>query len=90
MINHQIKTINLGRFSKQAGHMPACAGAQEHEVVFVGKHLGPALNQSGLPTKIWILDRNFDLWGRDYNTLEDPDLFKYVDGVAWHPCTWVP
>ena len=69
----------------QAGRMPACAWAQEHEVVFVGKHLGPALAEANLQTRIWILDHNFNLWGRAYNTLEDPDVFRYVDGVAWHP-----
>ena len=69
----------------QAGRMPACAWAQEHEVVFVGKHLGPALEAANLKTKIWILDHNFNLWGRAYNTLEDPDVFRYVEGIAWHP-----
>jgi len=69
----------------QAGKMPACAWAQEHEVTFVGKHFGPALTEAKLDTKIWLLDHNFNLWGRAYNTLEDPDVFKYVDGVAWHP-----
>ena len=69
----------------QAGRMPACAWAQEHEVAFVGKHLGPALAAAGLDTRIWLLDHNFNLWGRAYNTLEDPDVFKYADGVAWHP-----
>jgi glucosylceramidase len=69
----------------QAGRMPACAWAQEHEVAFVGKHFGPALAQAKLDTKIWILDHNLNLWGRAYNTLEDPDVFRYVDGVAWHP-----
>jgi len=69
----------------QAGRMPACAWAQEHEVAFVGKHLGPALAAAGLDTKIWLLDHNFNLWGRAYNTLEDPDVFHYADGIAWHP-----
>jgi glucosylceramidase len=69
----------------QAGKMPACAWAQEHEVAFVGKHLGPALAAAGLKTKIWLLDHNFNLWGRTFNTLEDPDVYKYVDGIAWHP-----
>jgi glucosylceramidase len=69
----------------QAGRMPACAWAQEHEVAFVGKHFGPALSEAGLDAKIWLLDHNFNLWGRAYNTLEDPDVFKYADGIAWHP-----
>ena len=69
----------------QAGRMPACAWAQEHEVAFVGKHFGPALAAAGLSTRLWLLDHNFNLWGRVYNCLEDPDVFKYVDGIAWHP-----
>jgi len=69
----------------QAGRMPASAWAQEYEVAFVGKHLGPAIEKAGLDTKIWLLDHNYNLWGRVFNTLEDPNVFKYADGVAWHP-----
>ena len=69
----------------QAGRMPAAAWAQEYEVAFVGKHLGPAIAGAGLSTKIWLLDHNFNLWGRAFNTLEDPGVSKYADGVAWHP-----
>ena len=71
--------------TEQAERMPACAWAQEHEVIFISKHLGPALRATSLETKIWLLDHNFNLWGRVFNTLEDPDVLKYVDGVAWHP-----
>jgi glucosylceramidase len=69
----------------QDGKMPACVWAQEHEIVFVGQHLGPALEQEKIPTKIWILDHNFNLWGRVMNELENPLLNRYTDGVAWHP-----
>jgi len=68
----------------QDGKMPACLWAQEHEIEFVAKHLGPALASNGVKTKIWILDHNYDLWGRVICQLEDPELYKYVDGVAWH------
>jgi glucosylceramidase len=69
----------------QDGRMPACVWAQEHEIVFVSQHLGPLLEQNKIATKIWILDHNFNLWGRVINTLENPLVSKYVDGVAWHP-----
>ena len=69
----------------QDGRMPACVWAQEHEIVFVSQHLGPALEQRQIGTKIWVLDHNFNLWGRAMNTLENPALSRYVDGVAWHP-----
>ncbi len=71
--------------TEQAERMPACAWAQEHEVIFISKHFGPALRAANLDTKIWLLDHNFNLWGRVFNTLEDPEVFKYVEGVAWHP-----
>lgn len=76
--------------TEQAGHMPACAWAQEHEVIFISKHFGPALRSASLDTEIWLLDHNFNLWGRVFNTLEDPEVFKYVDGVAWHPYVGSP
>ena len=65
-------------------HMPACLWAQEHEIEFVGKHLGPALEAAKLDTKIWLLDHNFNLWGRVINMLEDPLVNRYAEGVAWH------
>jgi glucosylceramidase len=70
--------------AEQDGRMPACLFAQEHEVWFVSQHLGPALAQNKLDTKIWILDHNYDLWGRAIAELDKPEVKRYVDGVAWH------
>ena len=71
--------------AEQAESMPACAWPQENEIVFISKHLGPALRAASFETKIWLLDHNWNLWGRVFNSLEDPTLFRYVDGIAWHP-----
>ena len=68
----------------QDGRMPAALWGQEYETEFVKRYLGPALRDAGLTTKIWILDHNYNLWGRAIDELSDPDLSKYVDGVAWH------
>jgi len=68
----------------QDGTMPACIWSQQDEVVFVKNFLGPALRNASLDTKIWILDHNYNLWGRVIDQLSDPDLCKFVDGVAWH------
>src|SRR5579863_7410054 len=68
----------------QDGTMPACIWSQQDEVVFIKNFLGPALRNASLDTKIWILDHNYNLWGRVLDQLSDPDLCKYVDGVAWH------
>ena len=68
----------------QDGNMPACIWAQEYEIEFVSSHLGPLLASSGTPTQIWILDHNYNLWGRVMDELEDDQLRKYCNAVAWH------
>ena len=64
--------------------MPACLWGQEYEIEFISRHLGPQLGRNDLATKIWILDHNYNLWGRAICTLDEPGVAKYVDGVAWH------
>ncbi|HEX4308957.1 MAG TPA: glycoside hydrolase family 30 beta sandwich domain-containing protein [Acidobacteriaceae bacterium] len=68
----------------QDGRMPQAMWGQEYEMAFVKEHLGPALQQASLNTKIWILDHNYSLWGRAVDELSDPEVYRYVDGVAWH------
>jgi len=68
----------------QDGRMPACLWGQEYEIQFVRDHLGPLLETSGQQTKIWILDHNYNLWGRVLDSLQDDKLRKYVNAVAWH------
>lgn len=68
----------------QDGRMSACLWGQEYEIGFVRDHLGPALRKQGGATKIWILDHNYNLWGRAIDELSDAGLYEYVDGVAWH------
>jgi glucosylceramidase len=68
----------------QDGRMPACIWPQEYEIQFLRDHLGPLLESTGTPTKIWLLDHNYNLWGRVVDSLEDDKLRKYISGVAWH------
>jgi len=68
----------------QDGKMPACTWPQEYEADFVQQYLGPTFEKEGLKTKIWIIDHNYNLWGRALSELELPGVRKYVDGIAWH------
>ena len=68
----------------QDGRMPACLWGQEYEAEFIVRELGPQLRKSNLNTRIWLLDHNYDLWGRATCQLDNADLNPYVDGVAWH------
>jgi len=68
----------------QDGRMPACIWPQESEIQFIRDHLGPLLESTSTPTKIWLLDHNYNLWGRVVDCLEDEKLRKYSNSVAWH------
>ncbi len=68
----------------QDGRMPACIWPQEYEIAFVGQYLGPLLSQDNMATKIWILDHNYDLWGRAVAELDNKSLRKYCNAIAWH------
>jgi glucosylceramidase len=74
----------------QDGRMPAALWGQEYETEFVKNHLGPAFERDSLNTKIWILDHNYNLWGRVINELSDPGVNKHVDGIAWHAYAGTP
>ena len=80
----QAVTVNNEVDTDQDGHFPASLWGQQYEMGFVRDHLGPALQQASLDTKIWILDHNYNLWGRVLDELSNQGVNKYVDGVAWH------
>jgi glucosylceramidase len=77
-------TVQNETDAEQEGRMPACLWAQEQEMEFAAKYLSPAIRKAGLPTKIWVLDHNYALWGRALDELSDPSVYEAVDGIAWH------
>jgi glucosylceramidase len=68
----------------QDGRMPACSWPQEYEADFVRQQLGPAFERAGVKTKIWIIDHNYNLWGRAMGELETEGVRKYTNAIAWH------
>lgn len=68
----------------QDGRMPAALWGQEYEIGFVKDFLAPAFRSASLETKIWILDHNYNLWGRALDELNVAGVCDCVDGVAWH------
>lgn len=77
-------TVQNESDAEQEGHMPACLWAQEQEMEFAARFLGPAIRKAGLDAKIWLLDHNYSLWGRAIDELSDPSVYDAVDGIAWH------
>ncbi len=86
----QAVTVQNEVDTDQDGRMPACIWPQEYEIAFVGEHLGPLLKENDVATKIWILDHNYNLWGRAIAELDNKKLRKYCDAVAWHGYVGTP
>ncbi len=80
----QAVTVQNEVDTDQDARMPACIWPQEYEIEFVRDHLGPLFAQQGLATKIWILDHNYNLWGRAVAELDDLGLQRYCNAIAWH------
>lgn len=74
----------------QGGSMPATFWPPEMESDFIRDHLGPLLKNKGEKAQIWLLDHNYDLWKRVRWQMQDPELRKYVSGVAWHGYVGTP
>ena len=83
-VNIRAVTVQNEVDTDQDGKMPACAWPQEYEVDFVRLFLGPTFKKEGIDTEIWIIDHNYNLWGRALSSLELPDLRRFVSAVAWH------
>jgi glucosylceramidase len=80
----QAITIQNEVDTDQDGRMPACVWPQEYEADFVRHFLGPAFENSGIKTRVWLIDHNYNLWGRALGELETPGVHKYSNAIAWH------
>jgi len=84
--------VDRAKESNRKWHYPSCRWTGEQEREFIRDHLGPALRQAGLKTKIWCYDHNYneksasDDPGLDYprKILGDAKAAAFVDGVAFH------
>ncbi len=58
--------------------------------VLIKNHLGPLLHKSGLPTRLQLSDNIDRITAlRDFpEALNDPDVFKYIAGLAYHGYDW--
>jgi glucosylceramidase len=84
-INIYAVTVQNEVDTDQDGKMPACLWPQEYEVDFVSYHLGPLFEKLGLETQIWIIDHNYNLWGRAVASLDTPSSSQIRFGhcLAW-------
>jgi len=84
--------VDRARERNPKWHYPSCRWTGEQERDFIRDHLGPALRQAGLKTKIWCYDHNYNVKGTGDDPglaypraiLKDPQAAAFVDGVAFH------
>ncbi|MEO8998643.1 MAG: glycoside hydrolase family 30 beta sandwich domain-containing protein [Rhodanobacter sp.] len=50
----------------------------------IAQYLGPALAKRKLKTRILGWDHNWDQPEQPLSMLADPDVERYIDGIAWH------
>jgi len=63
---------------------PSCLWNGEVQRDFIKNHLGPAMRNAGLDTRIWCFDHNFNNTKFPRAILSDPEAAPYVDGTAFH------
>jgi len=66
------------------GNNPSLLMTAVQQNSFIKNHLGPALVQANLKTKLIIYDHNCDKPEYPIAILNDPETRKYVDGSAFH------
>ena len=74
----------------QGGRMPASILHPEYEMELIGRLLPPRLKAAGLDTRIWMYDHNYSGWRRVLAMLDDPEVRRHTDAVAFHPYDGVP
>jgi len=80
----QAVTVQNEVDTDQDGRMPACTWPEEYEADFVRGSLGPAFQRNGIQSRIWIIDHNYNLWGRAIAELETPGVRQFTNAIAWH------
>jgi glucosylceramidase len=63
---------------------PSMQMLAEDQAEFLRDHLGPALHQANLSTKVILYDHNCDRPDYPLTILEDPGANKYADGSGFH------
>lgn len=66
------------------GNNPSLLMLPEQQARFIGLHLGPALEEKGIKTKLLIYDHNADRPDYPIAVLKDTLANPYIDGSAFH------
>lgn len=79
-----IDAITVQNEPLHPGNNPSLLMPANEQATFVRDHLGPALKQAKLKTKIIIYDHNADRPDYPISILNDPQARKFIQGSAFH------
>lgn len=80
----QIEAITPQNEPLNSHNNPSMLMTADEQNTFIKEHLGPALKQAGLSTKIIIYDHNCDRPDYPISILKDELTRAYIDGSAFH------
>jgi len=79
-----IETLTVENEPENPKNTPSMLMTAEEQAEFIGKHLGPALQQAGLKTKVVAFDHNCDHPNYPETVLADPLAGPFTDGSGFH------
>ncbi|MGV3762817.1 glycoside hydrolase family 30 protein [Parapedobacter sp.] len=80
----RIDAVTVQNEPLHPGNNPSLLMLANEMADFVKNHLGPAFEQAGIATKIFIYDHNCDRPDYPISILDDPDAKRFVTGSAFH------
>jgi glucosylceramidase len=80
----QIRAVTVQNEPLNYKNEPSMLMDADEQAYFISRHLGPALQEAGLPTEIFCWDHNCDEPDYPLTVLADPGANQFTAGVAWH------
>ena len=78
-------TIQNEPCTHQRGLMPAGILHPEYEMELHAELMPPRLAAAGLHPQVWMFDHNYCDWSLVAAMLDEPEVRRHVDAVAFHP-----
>lgn len=83
-LGFSIEALTIQNEPLHPGNNPSLLMLPEQQARFIGRHLGPAFQASGITTKILVYDHNADRPDYPITVLSDSIANPFIDGSAFH------
>ncbi len=83
-------TIQNEPLTDQRGGCPATLISAEQEALLASRYIPQSLKKAEVDTKIWIHDHNYEDYKRVLDILENKEVVRNIDAIAWHPYNGEP